>query len=57
MLTDSVELCSGFAVWLTKGPRTWLGGRYVSSNWDVDEFETKREEVVSGDKLKVRMVV
>ena len=56
-LTDSPNLCAGFMVWLTKGNRSWLNGRYLSSTWDVEELEAKRNEIVEGDKLKVRMVV
>lgn len=44
-------------VWLTKERREWLSGRYVASNWDVDELEAQREEIVKEDKLKFRMVV
>jgi hypothetical protein len=54
---DTPDLCAGFVVWLTKGARTWLGGRYVSVAWDVTELEAMKGEIVSGDKLKMRMVV
>lgn len=54
---DSPELCAGMAVWLSKEPRPWLNGRYVAANWDTDELEKKKDEIVEGDKLKFRMVV
>ena len=44
-------------VWLTKGQREWLNGRYLSATWDVGELEAREEEIVEGDKLKFRMVV
>jgi hypothetical protein len=44
-------------VWLTKGKRTWLGGRYVSATWDVAELEAMKDGIVQGDKLKQRLVV
>lgn len=44
-------------MWLTKGGRTWLNGRYLSANWDVDELEAKKDEIIEGNKLKMRMVV
>ncbi|KAI1612564.1 putative oxidoreductase ucpA [Exophiala viscosa] len=56
-MTDTAELCAGFAVWLTKGQRTWLNGRYVAATWDVDELEDKKDAILDGDKLKMRMVV
>lgn len=54
---DTPDLCAGFVVWLTKGQRTWLNGRYVSSTWDADELEAMKDEIVKADKLKFRMVV
>jgi hypothetical protein len=56
-MTDTPDLCGGFVVWLTKGQRTWLGGRYVSATWDVAELETMKDAIVQGDKLKQRLVV
>lgn len=56
-MIDTPELCAGFVVWLTKGQRAWLNGRYVSATWDVDELEAKKDDIVKGDKLKLRMVV
>jgi hypothetical protein len=37
--------------------REWLAGRYVGVNWDVGELEGRRESVVRGDLLKVRLAV
>ena len=56
-LRDSVELSADSLVWLTKERREWLSGRYVSAEWDVTELEAKKDEVLKGDKLKVRMVL
>ncbi|KAK3054623.1 hypothetical protein LTR09_004352 [Extremus antarcticus] len=56
-LVDSVELCGAFCVWSTKEGRGWLSGRLVCANWDVEELEGRREEVVKRDLLKVRVGV
>jgi len=56
-MRDDVGLCVAFLVWLTKEKREWLSGRYVSANWDVEELEGMKEQIVKGDKLKMRMVV
>ncbi|PVH95498.1 NAD(P)-binding protein [Periconia macrospinosa] len=56
-LNDTPELAGGFAVWLTAEKRDWLAGRYVAATWDVEKLESMKEEIVSGDKLVVRMVV
>jgi len=38
----------GVCVWLMKEKREWLRGRYVSANWDVDELEKMRKEILDG---------
>jgi hypothetical protein len=57
VLNDTPELSGGFVVWLTKGQRTWLAGRYLSANWDVDKLDTMKDEIIQGVKLKIKMVV
>ncbi|KAF1989951.1 NAD(P)-binding protein [Aulographum hederae CBS 113979] len=54
---DSPELPAAMAIWLSKEPRPWLSGRYVSAQYDTDELEAKKDEIVKGDKLKFKMVV
>ena len=57
MSSDSPDLCAAMAVWLSKEPRPWLNGRYVSVHWDTDELEAKKDEIVADDKLMFHMVV
>jgi hypothetical protein len=40
---------------LTQGRRLWLTGRYVNCQWDVPELLARENEIVEGDKLKMRM--
>ncbi|KAF2650407.1 NAD(P)-binding protein [Lophiostoma macrostomum CBS 122681] len=56
-LRDSPGLCGAFLVWLVKERRDWLSGRYLAANWDVEELEALKKEIVRGDKLKFRMVI
>jgi NAD(P)-dependent dehydrogenase (short-subunit alcohol dehydrogenase family) len=56
-LIDKPELAGNTVVWLTGERRVWLSGRYVSVNWDVEELEQRREDILRGDLLKVRMDV
>ncbi len=37
--------------------RDWLSGRFVSSNWDMVELESRKTEIVEKDLLKFRMVI
>ena len=57
ILADDEGLAGAFCVWLSMQKREWLSGRFVSCNWDVDELEGKKEEILKGDLLKYRMVV
>ncbi|OAG12367.1 NAD(P)-binding protein [Paraphaeosphaeria sporulosa] len=57
ILADDEGLAGAFCVWLSKQKRAWLSGRFVSCNWDVEELEKKKDEIVKGDLLKYRMVV
>lgn len=57
VLTDDVGLCGGFLTWLTAEKRDWLSGRYVSVNWDTEELEGMKDDIVKGDKLTSKMVV
>lgn len=59
MFIDKPELCGDSIVYLAQEKRDWLSGRYVSVNWDMPELvsDTRRDEIVNGDKLKVRLVV
>jgi hypothetical protein len=41
---------------LTQTRREWLAGRYLACNWDMAEFLSKEQEIIDGDKLKMRMV-
>ncbi|KAF4153025.1 hypothetical protein CNMCM8927_006240 [Aspergillus lentulus] len=56
-LTDTAELAGDAMSWLTQERREWLGGRYVSVTWDMEELLQKREEIVREDKLKMRLTV
>ncbi len=57
MSTDDLDLCGSVCLWLVEKRPEWLSGRYISSEWDLETLEGKREEILQGDKLKARMVV
>ncbi|KIK03572.1 hypothetical protein K443DRAFT_652959 [Laccaria amethystina LaAM-08-1] len=44
---DSPELAGAFAVYLTTERAKYLNGKYASVNWDVEELEARREDIVS----------
>ncbi len=56
-LTDKPELAADTIVYLASEKREWLRGRYISCTWDMTEFLEKREEIISGDKLKLRLAL
>ncbi|KAI9762799.1 MAG: hypothetical protein M4579_000151 [Chaenotheca gracillima] len=57
LLTDTPELAGDVVAYLTQKKRDWLAGRYISVNWDMEEFLGREAEIVKDDKLKMRMVV
>lgn len=57
VFTESADLPADTIVWLTAEKRDWLGGRYVNVTWDMVELEARREEVLGGDRLKVKLDV
>ncbi|KAF4228079.1 hypothetical protein CNMCM6805_002465 [Aspergillus fumigatiaffinis] len=50
-MKDTAGLCGGTAVWLASGDRHFLSGRYVAANWDVEELEARKEEIVRENLL------
>jgi len=60
-LVDDVGLCGAFCVSLTKrvsdGGLRWLGGRFVSATWDIDELLAKETKIAEGDLLKFALIL
>jgi NAD(P)-dependent dehydrogenase (short-subunit alcohol dehydrogenase family) len=56
-LVDAPELAADTIVWLTRGKQGWLNGRYVSANWDMEEIMSRKDEIVKGNKLKVKLLL
>lgn len=52
-LTDDVDLCGAFCVWLSHEKKMWLNGRLISATWDADELSEKRSMIVTEDLLKI----
>lgn len=52
---DTPELSADTIVFLTREKRDWLGGRYVNCTWDMPQLMAKEDEIVKGDKLKVKL--
>jgi len=55
VIIDKAELAGDTIPFLTTMRRDWLAGRYISVNWDMQEFLGREDEIVKGDKLKMRM--
>ena len=48
----TAELAGAFAVYLTTERAQYLNGRYASVNWDIEEMEARKDEIVSKGLLK-----
>ncbi|KAI1375691.1 PLC-like phosphodiesterase [Hypoxylon crocopeplum] len=55
VFVETPELSADSLVYLTSQKRDWLGGRYINVTWDLPELMEKEDEIVKGDKLKVRL--
>ncbi|KAI1777746.1 NAD(P)-binding protein [Hypoxylon cercidicola] len=54
-LVDAPQMTADSTVWLTSERRPWLSGRFINTNWDMEELEAKKDEIVKGDLLKFRL--
>ncbi|KAL4875114.1 hypothetical protein BJY04DRAFT_167529 [Aspergillus karnatakaensis] len=50
---DTPELVGGTAVWLASGDKSFLSGRYLSVNWNVDELVEKKQAIVEENLLTI----
>ncbi|KAI0480287.1 hypothetical protein GGR56DRAFT_625483 [Xylariaceae sp. FL0804] len=55
VLVDEPELSADTITWLCKENRPWLSGRFLAVNWDMQELESRKDEVVNRDLFKFRM--
>ena len=54
-LVDEPDLAAGFIVWLCSGQADWAKGRYLSSNWDIDELTQLKDQIIQDDLLVNRL--
>lgn len=52
---DTPELAGANCVWLSTDVAKFMHGRYMSTNWSVDEILEKKEDIVSRDLLKIKL--
>lgn len=57
VFVDTPQISADTIVYLTAEKRQWLSGRYINCTWDMPELLAQEEEIVKGDKLKVRIVL
>lgn len=54
---DEANLSADTVVWLCSERREWLNGRFVVSNWDMEELEGKKGGIVEKNLFKYRMTI
>ncbi|KAJ5439054.1 Glucose/ribitol dehydrogenase [Penicillium daleae] len=52
---DKANLPEDTVVWLCSQRREWLNARFVIGNWDMEELEKKKSEIVEKDLFKYRI--
>lgn len=53
---DTPHLAGSAVNWLASEQATFLKGRYVSANWDVEEILARKEEIVEKNLLTVGLI-
>lgn len=53
---DKQDLTAAMTLYLQKPEADFLRGGFVSVNWDVEEMESHREEIVEGKLLKLGFI-
>lgn len=53
---DHPDVAGDTIAWLAAERRDWLGGRYVSCVWDMEELMREKEKIIAEDKFKLRML-
>ncbi|KAE9373309.1 putative short-chain type dehydrogenase [Stipitochalara longipes BDJ] len=57
VFVETAELSADTIVYLVREKRDWLAGRYINCTWDMPELMSQKDEIVKGDKLKIRLVI
>lgn len=52
-----VDLAAGTALYLSTPRAEFLSGRFVFGNWDMEKVEAIKDEIVSDDLLKTRIIL
>ncbi|KAI4952342.1 hypothetical protein J4E91_002811 [Alternaria rosae] len=53
---DDIELPASFAVWIVSPEAEFLSGKFVWSNWDVDELKAKKKQLQSSQDLTLGLL-
>ena len=56
-MVDTLGLAGGTAVYLSTPRAGFLSGRFVFSNWDMEELEGMKDIIVKGDLLKMKLTL
>jgi hypothetical protein len=54
--SDLVSLPAGFNVWLASPEARFLKGKFLWSNWDVDELKAQAKDIEAGTQLNIGLV-
>ncbi|KAL8734361.1 MAG: hypothetical protein Q9166_001559 [cf. Caloplaca sp. 2 TL-2023] len=57
VFVETPELSADTIVYLVNEKGEWLAGRYINCTWDMPQLMAMKDDIVEGNKLKVRMVI
>ena len=55
VFVETPELPADTIVYLVNKKRSWLAGRYINCTWDMPQIMAMKEDIVRGDKLRVKL--
>ncbi|RFU26971.1 hypothetical protein B7463_g9363, partial [Scytalidium lignicola] len=55
VFVETPELSADTIVFLGNERREWIGGRYINCTWDMPQLLAKKDYIVEGDKLTVKL--
>ncbi|KAH6684999.1 hypothetical protein F5X68DRAFT_136546 [Plectosphaerella plurivora] len=56
LIGDDINLPASFVVWIVSPEAEFLRGKFVWSNWDVEELKAKREQLLSSEDLTLGLI-
>ncbi|KAJ5888244.1 oxidoreductase, partial [Penicillium taxi] len=55
-IEDNISLPAGFNIWLASPEARFLNGKFLWTNWDVDELKEQAKELETSSRLSIGLI-